>query len=152
MHPGSRERGMFMNSFLTVTTMAQALLPSNCSTSLIRSYEIASKKGSACCCLMAPHSGALTETPTTRTTYLVTGEHWTGSPNKSIDQIGKKYPKNVRKLCFRPLWTFVGHFFDIFRTFCRHCGFLGCSTICLLQHLSIPNLKATRFFSVRISS
>ena len=26
---------------------------------------------------------------------VVTGEHWTGSPNKSMDQIGKTCPKNV---------------------------------------------------------
>ena len=45
--------------------------------------------------------------------HLVTGVHWTGSPNKSIDQIGKNCPKNVRKLCFQPLWTIL----DIFRTF-----------------------------------
>ena len=38
----------------------------------------------------------------------VTGEHWTGSPKKSIDQIGKNCPKNVRKLCFRPLRTIFG--------------------------------------------
>ena len=48
---------------------------------------------------------------------VVTGAHWTGSPNKSIDQTGKNCPKNVRKLCFRPLWTilgtFFGHFVDI---------------------------------------
>ena len=54
---------------------------------------------------------------------FVTGELWTGSPHKSIDQIGKNCPKNVRKLCFQApdnFWTFFGHFFDIFRTFCRH--------------------------------
>ena len=73
----------------------------------------------------------------------VTGVHWTGSPNKSIDQIGKKCPKNVRKLCFRPLWTIFGHvqtFFDIFRTFCRHSHFLGCPTICPLQALEMLDL------------
>ena len=66
----------------------------------------------------------------------VTGVHWTGSPNKSIDQIGKNCPKNVRKLCFQPLWTIFGHFSEIFRhfrTFCRHSHFLGCPTICPLQ-------------------
>ena len=26
---------------------------------------------------------------------FVMGKHWTGSPNKSIDQIGKNCPKNV---------------------------------------------------------
>ena len=50
-------------------------------------------------------------------TLVVTGVHWTGSPNKSIDQIGKNCPKNVRKLCFQPLWTIFGHFSDIFLTF-----------------------------------
>ena len=44
---------------------------------------------------------------------VVTGEHWTGLPNKSIDQIGKKCPKIV----FRPLRTIVGHFSDILSTF-----------------------------------
>ena len=47
---------------------------------------------------------------------VVTGEHCTGSPNKSIDQIGKNCPKNVRKLCFQPFRRSL----DIFRTFCRH--------------------------------
>ena len=65
--------------------------------------------------------------------WLVTGEHWTGSPNKSIDQIGKNCPKNVRKLCFQPLQTIFGHFSDIFSTFCRHSLFLGCPMICPLQ-------------------
>ena len=37
--------------------------------------------------------------------------------NKSIDQIAKNCPKNVRKLCFKPLWTIFGHFSDIFRHF-----------------------------------
>ena len=48
---------------------------------------------------------------------LVTGEHWTGSPNKSIDQIGKTCPKNVRKLCSQPLRTVFGHLSDIFQHF-----------------------------------
>ena len=68
---------------------------------------------------------------------VVTGEHWTGSPNQSIDQIGKKCPKNVRKLCFRPLRTIFGHFSDIFfghfsdilSTF----PFRSCPMICPLQ-------------------
>ena len=47
---------------------------------------------------------------------VVTGEHCTGSPNKSIDQIGKKCPKNARKLCSRSLRTIFG---DTFRTFCE---------------------------------
>ena len=33
----------------------------------------------------------------------VTPQRWTGSPNKSIHQIGKNCPKNVRKLGFQPL-------------------------------------------------
>ena len=62
--------------------------------------------------------------------------HWTGSLNKSIDQIAKNCPKNVRRLCFQPLRTIFGYFltfFDIFRTFCRHSLVLGCPTICPLQ-------------------
>ena len=50
----------------------------------------------------------------------MTGVHWTGSPNKSIDQIGKNCPKNVRKLCFQPLWTIFGHFSNIISTFFGH--------------------------------
>ena len=41
---------------------------------------------------------------------VVTGKHWTGSPNKSMDQIGKSCPKNVPELCFQPLRTFFRHF------------------------------------------
>ena len=48
--------------------------------------------------------------------YFVTGEHWTASPNKSIDQIGKNCPKNAQTLCYQPLQTIFGHF----RTFFRH--------------------------------
>ena len=49
---------------------------------------------------------------------LVTGEHWTGSPYKSIDQIGKIVPKMSENCVFSPsFWTFFGHFFDIFPTF-----------------------------------
>ena len=54
---------------------------------------------------------------------LVTCAHWTGSPNKSIDQIGKNCPRKARKLCFQLLWTTFGQFsdifFDVFRTFFR---------------------------------
>ena len=49
---------------------------------------------------------------------IASGEHWTGSPNKDVDQIGKNCPENVRKLRSRPLRT-------IFRTCCRHSLFLG---------------------------
>ena len=49
-----------------------------------------------------------------------TGEHWTGSSNKSIDQIGKNCPKNARNLCFQLLRTNFGHFSDIFPTPPRH--------------------------------
>ena len=45
---------------------------------------------------------------------VVTGEHWTGSPNKSIDQIGKKCPKIVFSASLDSFWTFFGHFFEIF--------------------------------------
>ena len=68
---------------------------------------------------------------------IVTGAHWTGSPNKSIDQIGKNCPKNVRKLSFQPLETIFGHFSDIFSTFFGHfvdIPFLwAVQTICPLQ-------------------
>ena len=47
---------------------------------------------------------------------FVMGEHWTGSLNKSIDQIGKKCPKIVLPAPRDNFWTFFGHFFDIFRT------------------------------------
>ena len=39
---------------------------------------------------------------------LVTGMRWIELPNKSSDQIGKKCPKNVQKLCSKVVW-------DIFR-------------------------------------
>ena len=52
-----------------------------------------------------------------RTNRRVTGGDWTGSPNKSIDQLGKNCPKNVRKLCFRPLRTNFRNFSDIFQHF-----------------------------------
>ena len=82
-----------------------------------------------------------------------------GSPHKSIDQIGKTCPKNVRKLCFQPLQTifghfsdifstFFGHFFDIFRTFCRHSLFLGCPTLCPLQFRLLFSWCFQRFFSI----
>ena len=46
----------------------------------------------------------------TLTCGVVPGERWTGSANKSIDQIGTNCPKNVRKLCLQPLRTFFRHF------------------------------------------
>ena len=59
---------------------------------------------------------------------VVTAEHWTGSPNKSIDQIRKNCPKMSEHCVFTP----SGHFFDIFRhfrTFCRHSlSFFGLSS------------------------
>ena len=68
---------------------------------------------------------------------VVTGKHWTGPPNKSIDQIGKKCPKNVRKLCSQPLRPIFGHLSAIFSAFFRQFVdipfFLGCPTICPLQ-------------------
>ena len=70
---------------------------------------------------------------------LVTGEHWTGSPKKSIDQIGKTVQENVRKLYFQP----SGQFLDIFQTFFRHSSdilsafpFLGCPAICPVTTLT----------------
>ena len=48
---------------------------------------------------------------------VVTGEHWTGSPNKSIDQIGKHCPKNVWKTSKNCVFSPSGRFADIFRHF-----------------------------------
>ena len=78
-------------------------------------------------------------------TRIVTGEHWTALPNKSTDQIGKNCPKIVFAVPRDNFWTFFRHFFDIFRTFCRHSLFLGCETICLLQDKHIFCLKALQF-------
>ena len=50
-------------------------------------------------------------------TSTVTGAHWTGSPNKSIDQIGKNCPKRSENCVFQPLWTIFRHYSDIFRHF-----------------------------------
>ena len=72
---------------------------------------------------------------------IATGEHRTGSPNKSTGQIGKNCPKNVRELSLQPLWTIFPTFFDILSTFCRHSLFLGCPTVCLLT--LIGNEKST---------
>ena len=49
-----------------------------------------------------------------------TGGRWTGSPNKSIDQIGRNCLKRVRNLCLQVLRTIFGYFSDIFSTFLRH--------------------------------
>ena len=70
---------------------------------------------------------------------VVAGEHWTGSPKKSIDQIGKNCPKIVRKLCFRPLWTIFGHFSDIFSTFFGH--FVGIPFFWAVQRSARYNAK-----------
>ena len=69
---------------------------------------------------------------------VVAGEHWIGSPNKSIDQIRKNCTKKVPKNVFSAppdnvLETFIGHFFYIFRIFCRYALFLGCAMMCRLQ-------------------
>ena len=46
---------------------------------------------------------------------FATGVHWKKHrPNR------QKLSKNVRKLCFQPLWTIFGHFSDIFATFFGH--------------------------------
>ena len=49
----------------------------------------------------------------------------------------QKVSKNCPKIVFSAppdnFWTFFGHFFGIFRTFCRHSLFRGCPTICPLQ-------------------
>ena len=67
---------------------------------------------------------------------FVTGESWAGSPNKSIDQIGKNCPKNVPKIVFSAP---PDNFSDIFRTFCRHSLFPGCPTICPLKCWFLTN-------------
>ena len=65
---------------------------------------------------------------------VVTGERWTGSPNKSIDKIGKSCQKkksenrvfqldNFWTIFGQFLRTFFGHFVDILSTF----PFLGLS-------------------------
>ena len=75
---------------------------------------------------------------------VVTGDRWTGSPKKSIDQIGKNCPKSVRKLCFQPLQTILGDCFDNFRLFSDILStfpFLGCPTICPLQIQGVGLLK-----------
>ena len=40
---------------------------------------------------------------------VVTGQNWTGSPNKASTKVGKNCPKNARKLWFQPLRTIFGH-------------------------------------------
>ena len=56
-------------------------------------------------------------------------------PNGQI--MSKKSPKIVSAVPLDNFWTFFGHFFDIFRTFCRHSLFLSCPTICPLQLYSV---------------
>ena len=65
---------------------------------------------------------------------FVTGEHWTGSPKKSIDQRGKNCPKMSEHCVFLPLRTSFGHSSGIFSSFFRHfsdilsaCRFSGLS-------------------------
>ena len=48
------------------------------------------------------------------------GRAWTGSPNKSLDQIGKNCPKNVQKLSRGAESTIFGQFLDNFWAFFRH--------------------------------
>ena len=71
-------------------------------------------------------------------------KHWAGSPNKSINHIGKCCPKNVRKLCLQPLWTIFGQFFRHFSDILSAFPLLGCPTICPLQvqSLKFPNVVA----------
>ena len=52
-------------------------------------------------------------------------------PNRQ--KLSKKCPKFVFSAPPDNFWTFFRHFFDIFRTFCRHFLFLGCPTLCPLQ-------------------
>ena len=70
-------------------------------------------------------------------------EHWTGSPKKSIDQIGKNCPKKVRKLCFRPLRTI---FSDIFSTFFGH--FVGVPIFWAVQRFA--HYKPSPFVDCRV--
>ena len=70
---------------------------------------------------------------------VVTGEHWTGSPNKSIDQIGKNCLKNARKLCFQLLRTIFEHFSDGFSTFFGH--FVDIPFFWAVQRFAHHNLK-----------
>ena len=55
--------------------------------------------------------------------WVVTGEHWTGSPTKASTK-QEKLPRKCLKTVFSApphnFRTFFGYFFDIFRTFCRH--------------------------------
>ena len=52
---------------------------------------------------------------------VATGEHWTGSPNKSVDQIGKRCQENVQENVFSAppdnFWTFLGFFSTFFGHF-----------------------------------
>ena len=52
-------------------------------------------------------------------------------PNRQ--KLSKKCPKIVFSAPLDNFRTFFGHFFDIFRTFCRHSHSLGCPTTCPLQ-------------------
>ena len=60
-------------------------------------------------CLLRPQEAFMNFT----WSRFVMGEHWTGSPNKSIDQIGKNCPKMSENCVSGP----SGQFLDIFRTF-----------------------------------
>ena len=60
-------------------------------------------------------------------------------PNRQ--KLSKKCPKIVFSAPPDNFWTFFGHFFDIFRTFCRHSPFLGCPTLCPLQFLSARKVE-----------
>ena len=51
---------------------------------------------------------------------VVTGEHWTGSPNKSIDQIGENCPKMSGNCVASPSGQFFRYFSDILSIFCGH--------------------------------
>ena len=69
---------------------------------------------------------------------VATGEHWTGSPNKGIDQIGNSCQKMPFVVVLAPLDSFrtlFRYFFDRFGTFGRHSLFLGCPMICPSQVL-----------------
>ena len=75
---------------------------------------------------------------------VTSGGHWTGSPNKRIDKIGKNCQKMSEILCFQPLQTifrtFFRHFSDILSTF----PFSGLSNDLPVTKLRADFLEGTR--------
>ena len=82
---------------------------------------------------------------------IVTGVHWTESPNKSIDQIAKNCPENVRKLskkCLKIVFssTIFGHFSDIFSAFFGH--FVDIPFFWAIQRFARYNLSKAEILGV----